>query len=97
MKEVPEFDEVELEIEKKLQLDIWEPVPQTREEWLKFCEKFVDKILLVDTFPDDYKLNALTWVMWQLLGVIAGNIGYAPASWFDGYRKWIIEFDKDEF
>jgi len=90
-----ESDKIEREIETKLQLDIWKPIPHTREGLLNLCEKLVDKLLLIDTFPDDYKLNALTWVMGQLLGVIAGNIGYTPTSKFNGHRKWIIEFEKD--
>jgi len=94
-RKIPEADRIEREIEAKLQLDVWRPVPQTREWLLNLCEKFVDKLLLIDTFPEDYKLSALTWVMGQLLGVIAGNIGYTPTTKFDGH-KWIVEFEKDD-
>jgi len=50
---------------------------------------------LIDTFPEDYRLSALTWVMGQLLGVIAGNLGYTPTTKFNGH-KWIIKFEKDD-
>jgi len=94
-RKIPEADRIEREIEAKLQLDYWKPNPQTREEWLELCEKFVDKLLLIDTFPDDYKLDALTWVMGQLLAIAAANIGYVPFTKFDGH-KWIVEFEKDD-
>jgi len=59
VKLTPEEEEayrMEKEVEAKLELDYPHPIPQTREEWLKFFEVFVDKLVLLEEVPEDYKI-----------------------------------------
>jgi len=85
------------EVEAKLELDYPYPSPRTREEWLKFFEVFVDKLVLLEEVPEDYKVWGLTWLMEQLLGFITCSMDYSYTGRFDGHSKWTVWFKKGEF
>jgi len=106
--EVDEIDDeedkkLESEIEGKMQLpDILSPT-RSIDPWVKLCKALPERIMLMRKFPGDYKISALTHLMYEFISDIATDMGYGVQGEIrysdtdENVIVWKLEFKEGEF